>query len=538
MSAYVKLFAEEVSDEKVINLEEVKWYLSCLFGLWYVFVLTVVSYGWLEIITKFRNRGHNDRLEEADKEPVTIIRPCKGVDAEMEACLESSILQDYPRDKIEVIFAVSNVDDATGPISIIKSLLAKYPGYDIKLLIGEDDYGINPKVNNLTKAYMLAKHDIIWIMDSNVWSLPKTLSQSVASLQFSLDNGRKTKRPVVLTHHLPVGISLRSELIGDRLEETFLSTAHCKLYVAINKLSLLPCVNGKSNLFRRSALDEAVHMIGEGKIGNAFKDKAEIEYAKKISTSRDAVSLSGNKCVEITFDGSFQERIVHIPTKQPNHGIGFFARYYGEDNMIGTALWESSHGRTAMIGHSVYQPLDSKTNKLSFSNYVNRRVRWIRVRKYMDLLPTLLEPLTESILLGAIGAFGIPRIVPALAADPKKNSVLFFVLHMIIWCFMDRMQYNTLFPRDYRLDDFVNEEASLPYFLDYEFHYRYLTDWFMFWVLREALSFPIWLVAMCGSKVTWRGKEFKVNLSMPEVDVISHGALKNSKQTLVYPRLA
>ena len=47
----------------------------------------------------------------------------------------------------------------------------------------------------------------------------------------------------------------------------------------------------------------------------------------------------------------------------------------------------------------VVQPYSGSENN-AVKDYIQRRVRWLRVRKYMVLLATLIEPTTESIICG------------------------------------------------------------------------------------------------------------------------------------------
>ncbi|KAK9695765.1 Ceramide glucosyltransferase [Basidiobolus ranarum] len=156
--------------------------------------------------------------------------------------LASSLNQDYPR--FEVIFSVANGDDPA--IRIVQELIAEHPNVDTRLIIGENLIGVNPKINNLIQSYETAKYDIVWILDSNVFTYPGSLGRSVDKL---------TKDKVGLVHHAPLGV--RPNSFGSELEMVFLNTAHAKMYNAINFASVDSCVVGKSNMFRRSVLERA-----------------------------------------------------------------------------------------------------------------------------------------------------------------------------------------------------------------------------------------------------------------------------------------
>ena len=158
----------------------------------------------------------------------------------------------------------------------MNALLEKYPHIDAKILVSTykngvntDYYGPNPKVNNLAKGFLQAKYDIIWIMDANVWASSNILVNSIKGLQANLiDSGRKntSDRKVKLIHHVPLAVSINESpslmnKIGAKLDEMFLFSSHLKFYISLNRLSIAPCVNGKSNMFRKSDLDKAIQLL-------------------------------------------------------------------------------------------------------------------------------------------------------------------------------------------------------------------------------------------------------------------------------------
>jgi ceramide glucosyltransferase len=64
---------------------------------------------------------------------VSIIRPLKGLDANLFENLESSFTQEYP--KFEVLMSVDKDSDRAIPVA--KDLLTKYPGVDASLIVGQ-----------------------------------------------------------------------------------------------------------------------------------------------------------------------------------------------------------------------------------------------------------------------------------------------------------------------------------------------------------------------------------------------------------------
>lgn len=420
----------------------------------YCVVLILVLTGFIQIL-KYFNRDSQRELENAINnsalEGVTILRPIKGIDPQMEWCLESSFKQDYLKSKIEIVFCVQSSTDPGIPI--IRKLISKYPETDAKLLVDKDqdhldNFGPNPKVNNLHKGYKAAKYDIIWVLDSNVYTYPQTLKRSVYTLQNNLNNGSGiptllgSKKKVKLVTHVPIVISTSKHMTnwGSKLDEMFMSTSHGKFYVALNRVQPAPCVNGKSNLYRRSDLDSAVSRITN----------------------------------------------THV---EEGDGFKHFAKYIGEDNMIAIALWDGVDGCAGMSRDIVLQPIGGQN---SVRDYIARRVRWLRVRKYMVLAATLIEPATESLVSGVLGSFSINVLLH------HRYAILWrwFVVHMALWAFVDYIQFRAL----YRLSNEV---------LDGERRFH-LLRYFTFWTLREVLALPIWVQAICGSRIDWRGQRFKI----------------------------
>lgn len=209
---------------------------------------------------------------------------------------------------------------------------------------GQEIVGVNPKINNLIRAYRAASYDLIWVLDSNVLTSETCLSRSVplfnpaSSSSSSALNG-SSARPIGLVHHLPFAI-YPDTLIGSRVEQVYLCSTHAKMYLAINRVAVASCVTGKSCLYRKSDLARASALKRErGKLplpppGLAGTDEA---------------------------------------------GLAAFGQYLGEDNEIGVAIWEELGMRHAM-GVEV---AGNAVGSMTFTKYFRRRVRWIRVRKYM-----------------------------------------------------------------------------------------------------------------------------------------------------------
>jgi len=300
--------------------------------------------------------------------------------------------------------------------------------------IGDEEVGVNPKVNNLIRPYNEAAHDILWILDSNVTVAPGTLTRAIGILNGpSTSHINTPRRRIALVHHVPFAISSDASF-GAQVEGVFLNTNHAKMYIAINAIAVDSCVVGKSNIFRRSDLER----------------------------------LDGTLIPQQDNDNGRHGR-----------GLAAFGRFIAEDNMIGLAFWHELGLRHDLSCDIAYNALGN----MSLSDYVRRRIRWIRVRKHMTLVATLLEPFTESVMLSAIAAMSIRF----LTGIPIR---LFLPAHFLLWTLADLDVYSSLAGRPLPLEKW--------------------RSFFVAWVVRELLAFPIWLLAIFGDEVEWRGKRYRV----------------------------
>lgn len=191
------------------------------------------------------------------------------------------------------------------------------------------------------KAYRAANFDMLWIVDSNVQSSPQALRRAIGAFK----PASTASKSIGLVHHVPFPVWPDTNL-GSRVEQAFLSTTHAKMYLAINEPAIDSCVCGKSCLFRKSDLERAT--------------RAHDEKTKGRSSVRDAMdSLS----------------------EQDRYGIAAFGEYLGEDNMIGRFIWHDIGMRHAIAPDVAANAVGN----MSLEKYFWRRVRWIRVRKYMVL---------------------------------------------------------------------------------------------------------------------------------------------------------
>ncbi|EPQ60509.1 hypothetical protein GLOTRDRAFT_108983 [Gloeophyllum trabeum ATCC 11539] len=414
-------------------------------------VLSAVGIGWYLVLWslgllgcrtarrryRLRPRSPLASAPAASVPGVSILRPLKGLDTNLYENLESTFTQEYPN--YEIILSVADEHDQALPV--VRDLLAKYPNRNARVIVGEEVVGVNPKVNNLIRPYRQAANDILWVLDSNIMVAPGTLARSVDALigPPSSSSISPPSRRIGLVHHVPFAFATEPAL-GARLEEAFLNTNHAKMYLAINTVAVDSCVVGKSNLYRRSDVERVNGSL------------------KPISPSLSA-------------DGDAD------PSE--DRGLAAFGRFLAEDNMIASALWHELDVRHDLSCDVARNAI----GRMSLSDYVWRRVRWIRVRKHMVLAATLIEPFTESVVVGLLTStslhylFHVPRW-------------LFLGCHFATWLAVDLDVYASL--------------AGHP--VPDSSRWTFVGAWLM----REVLALPIWTLGMLGNEVDWRGRRYRV----------------------------
>ncbi|KAH7071488.1 hypothetical protein BKA63DRAFT_419527 [Paraphoma chrysanthemicola] len=536
---------------------------GCL--IWFVVVWSVCAIGFTQLFRYNWSRPQPaicaTKLEEDEVPHVTVIRPVKGLEPRLYECLAASLRQIYPKNKIDTVFCVSSRSDPAFPI--LQRLCRDFKDINVRILVEEEDpmllkdknaLGPNPKIRNMSRAYREAKGDIVWILDCNVWAGKGVCGRLVDLLCGYKQTEAGKRRKYKFVHQTPVAIDLDSQGMtleerklllggraeeevtttdiaastssdprnhsssvlrrllqrgGGRLDEAFLSSSHAKFYNAINTVAIAPCIIGKSTMFRRSQLDY-------------------------ITSSN--------------------------PDRTP--GIDFFSDNICEDHLIGDALWKQpqvfekpgykpapgeekvSWGKHAMLfGDFCFQPI----SHTSVAAYMDRRIRWLRVRKFTVTLATFVEPGTESILCSIYGAYALTTLpfFQRIGINPTWTSfLLIWLINMSLWCTVDYIQYLLLhcaktIEIDADTPDFILPQRSVKAYHQAESLQPLLGDkapsepslldgarrnfreFFFAWLGRETIALPIWIIAFWGGvTVEWRGRKFWVGLDMKVHEIL------------------
>ena len=108
--------------------------------------------------------------------PVSLLKPLHGAEPELEHCLESFFLQQYP--EFEILFCARS--DRDPGLALAKCVAARHPHIPTKFLSsGEPPYA-NAKVWSLERMQTVAQHRIFIVSDSDVSVKPDYLRAVVA----------------------------------------------------------------------------------------------------------------------------------------------------------------------------------------------------------------------------------------------------------------------------------------------------------------------------------------------------------------------
>ncbi|MBM4352427.1 MAG: glycosyltransferase [Deltaproteobacteria bacterium] len=207
-------------------------------------VLAGMAWYLMTLVAVFRRLSPSRRARRAspplDLPSVTILKPIKGVDSDLEDNLLSFIRQDYP--SFEVVFGIQDPFDPALPT--LRRIRDAHPEVPVRIVQTLETPGFNPKVNNLLGMMRMASHDVMVISDSNVRVSPSYLSENVplllrpgAGLVCNLIRGRGDAG------------------LGSLMESLHLNTFLLGNTCLVDRLAGEKIVVGKSIFFRKSELD-------------------------------------------------------------------------------------------------------------------------------------------------------------------------------------------------------------------------------------------------------------------------------------------
>ncbi len=241
---------------------------------------------------------------------VSLLKPVKGLEENLEDCLRSFFEQDYPA-PFELVFASATREDPA--IDIARRLARAYPSVQVRFVLSDENWGLNPKVANLQGALRAARYDLVLQSDANVWAEPNYLRSIVSEF---------VDEDASLLSSLVSGIGERS--VGAAMENLQLSAYVAPACCVALKLGGVPCVIGKSMLFRRSELKSlgGLERVKDSLAEDFLLGRHFAESGKKVILSATAIR---NVNVEMPIERSLSRHARWLKMRAVIHTSSFVA---------------------------------------------------------------------------------------------------------------------------------------------------------------------------------------------------------------------
>ncbi len=282
--------------------------------------------GVLSALVHLRRRRH-PAVVPAVLPAVSMLKPVKGLEENLELCLRSFYAQDYAG-PLEIIFASADRDDPA--LVVARKIASDYPHVRTRFVLSNEDWGFNPKVSNLQGALSAASHDLVLQTDANVWAPPDYLRSVVAEF---LEEGAS------LLSSLVTGIGERSP--GAAMENLQLSAYVAPACCSALKLGGVACVIGKSMLFRRSELRQVggLELVKDSLAEDFLMGRHYVEQGKKVVLSATPIR---NVNVDMTLERSLGRHARWLKMRAVIHVPAFIADFFLNPVALSLLAWLSS----------------------------------------------------------------------------------------------------------------------------------------------------------------------------------------------------
>jgi ceramide glucosyltransferase len=253
--------------------------------------------------------------------PLSLLKPLKGLEENLDACLRSFFEQSYPG-PLELVFASAQRDDPA--IAVARGLAAEYPAVRTRFVLTNESWGLNPKVSNLQGALMAARNELVLQTDANVWA-PSTYARDIVSELLEEDAS--------LLSSLVTGVGERS--VGAAMENLQLTAYVAPACCAALKIGGVPCVIGKSMLFRKSELRSlgGLELVKDSLAEDFLLGRHYVESGKKVLLSATPIR---NLNVDMRIERSLKRHARWLKMRAVIHPGSFIADFLA--NPIALAL--------------------------------------------------------------------------------------------------------------------------------------------------------------------------------------------------------
>ena len=213
--------------------------LELIFGI--IIIMGILYTLQLMLATDVHTNKTPPVLASIDFHPVSILKPLKGVDDNLEDNLKSFFELDYP--EYEILFGINSPQDPA--VEIVKKLMQKFPNIKSKLIISNNGDFLNPKINNLNNIVYHANYDYLLISDSNVKVEPHYLKENMKLM--TLPNAGLVTSTIKGTG---------AKNLGSILENLHINTFVAGSVFFVSNMLRYPIVIGKSMLLKREVLEK------------------------------------------------------------------------------------------------------------------------------------------------------------------------------------------------------------------------------------------------------------------------------------------
>lgn len=182
--------------------------------------------------------GRRDAPTGPRHEPISLVRPLCGLEPFSQETIDAAFRVEWPC--FELIFCVADADDPV--IAVVERAIAAHPDVNARLLVADERWCLNPKLNNMTKGFRAARYDWIVFTDSNVLTPPDYVRRLFAA--WTPDAGMVSAPPAGAA---PVGF-------WAHVECAMLNTWQTRVQYAVDSLGF-GFAQGKTLFFRRADLE-------------------------------------------------------------------------------------------------------------------------------------------------------------------------------------------------------------------------------------------------------------------------------------------